>query len=426
MFWLRSGGDPMFTGDDGTDYVLNAGSQWQSETASTTGAASTNTIATPVATLADGDQTFVEVYIFGEDAADATNTYFRHQVITFYRDGGGATQWGIEDSGPERRLGTFPTTLTAGLTTSTNAIIVNADTTGIGGGQTIDWTVLYLTRATIVNGVSAGGSASATNVVNFGGASTSLTATETWFRLIDSGGSTTKPTESNGYFHWHTAYAGQMLRATFFCLNDPGSTTVRVYRDFETTASISATVASATALGSGYIATVEFAATDTFEADETLIVSIQTTNTPDDTGITLYATLSGVTSGSGGGGGTGSLTTVDKRGASKTTTSSASASGGTATGSINLGIDSGAAIYLKVTANGNTTNSNIEFWRDSGKTDQIYQATGKDAYTSAFADGTPWSLITASDLESQSIYYTITNNGSNASTYDIELLAHGE
>lgn len=130
--------------------------------------------------------------------------------------------------------------------------------------------------------------------------------------------------------------------------------------------------------------------------------------------------------GGGGGGGSGTVTTVDKRGGSAITTSSASSGGGTATGTISMGIDSGVNIYLKVTANGNTTDSDIEFFRDSAKLDQVYQSLGVDAFTSPFADGTPWSLVTASNLESQSLHYTITNNGANASTYDIELLAHGE
>jgi len=285
-FWVRSDApnSPMFTDDDGTDYILNAGSQWQSVTSSTTGAAATNTIATPVSALADGDQTFVEVLIFGEDAADATNTYFRHQLITYYRDGGTTTLWTVEESGRDQRRGTFPTTLTANLTTSTNDVIVNADTTGIGGAVNIDWTVLYITKGTIQSGLATGG----------------------------------------------------------------------------------------------------------------------------------------------GGGGSGTVTTVDKRGASKTVTASASSGGGTAVGSLSLGINSGLTVYLKVTANGNTTNSDIEFWRDVGKTDQVYQALGKDAFTSPFADGTPWSFVTASDLTAGLLYYTITNNGANASTYDIEALFHGE
>lgn len=126
-------------------------------------------------------------------------------------------------------------------------------------------------------------------------------------------------------------------------------------------------------------------------------------------------------------GGTGAVQTVDKRGASGTTTASASSGGGTATGSISLGIGSGEVVYLKITANSASTNSDFEFFRDSAKTDQIYQALGKDANTSAFTDGTPWSLVTTSDLELDSIYYTFTNNSTTtATTYTVELLALGE
>jgi hypothetical protein len=157
-FWVRDDAPnvPMFTDDAGTDHVLNSaaggGSAWASETNSTTGASATNTIATPVSGLPDGEQTSVEVQIFGVDNADATNTYFRRQIITYYRDGGNTTTWTIVDDGREERRGTFPTTLTAGLTTSTNDVIVNADTTGVAG--TVNWTVLYLTRAGIISGSS--------------------------------------------------------------------------------------------------------------------------------------------------------------------------------------------------------------------------------------------------------------------------------
>jgi hypothetical protein len=126
------------------------GSAWASETAMTTGASATNTIATPVSGLPDGEQTSVEVQIFGVDSADATNTYYRRQVVTYYRDGGNTTTWTIVDAGRDERRGTFPTTLTAGLTTSTNDVVVNADTTGVAG--TINWTTLYLTRDGIVSG----------------------------------------------------------------------------------------------------------------------------------------------------------------------------------------------------------------------------------------------------------------------------------
>jgi len=174
VFWVRSDSPnvPMFTDDDGTDWVLNVGSQWKRETSSTTGASASNTISTPVSALADGDQTAVEVWIFGVDAADATNTYFRRQLVTYYRDGGSTTQWTIEESGAEQRRGTLPGTLTVGLTTSTNDVIVNADTTGVGGGVTIDWTVLYLTRGTITDGVSSGGGGG-------GGGGLTFTATKT-------------------------------------------------------------------------------------------------------------------------------------------------------------------------------------------------------------------------------------------------------
>jgi hypothetical protein len=144
----------MFTDDAGTDWVLNqSGGAWASETNSTTGASATNTIATPISAMVDGDQASVEVLIFGEESGDPTQTYFHRQIITYYRDGGTTTQWSVSIDDQEQRRGTFPTTLTAGLTVSGNDVIVNADTTGIVG--TIDWTVLYLTSGNIITATGA-------------------------------------------------------------------------------------------------------------------------------------------------------------------------------------------------------------------------------------------------------------------------------
>lgn len=293
-FWVRSDTPnvPMFTDDDGDDWVLNAasgGSAWASATAQTTGASSTNTIATPVSALPDGEQTSVEVQIFGVDTSDATNTYYRRQLVTYYRDGGGATEWTVVDSGRDERRGTFPSTLTAGLVTSGNDVIVNADTTGVTG--TIDWTILYLTR----DGIASGSPASTyqttdgANVIGIEGAVTTMTGAETWFRLIDSGGSTTKPGALNNFFHYVAQYDGRVLRAALFTGNDPGSTTVRIYKDFEATASISATTATATSTAGGWLIEFEFASSALFSRGEVLIVSADTTNSPGDT--TFNATL---------------------------------------------------------------------------------------------------------------------------------------
>ena len=113
----------------------------------------------------------------------------------------------------------------------------------------------------------------------------------------------------------------------------------------------------------------------------------------------------------------------DYRGASKVTTGSAASGGGTTTGSINLGILKGSMWQLTVTALGNTVNSDIEFFADSGLTEQLYSQTGKDCYTSPFVDGSSWFV---GDLTNGLIYYRITNNGANASVYELEPVGFGE
>jgi len=115
------------------------------------------------------------------------------------------------------------------------------------------------------------------------------------------------------------------------------------------------------------------------------------------------------------------------RGAMLELTASAASGGGTATGSIAMGFDYGQVISLRVKANGNTVLSDIEFFTDAAMTDRIYMASAKNCYTAPYhRDGTAWSAFSmANNLESQNLYYRITNNGANASTYDIELIAFG-
>jgi hypothetical protein len=288
----------MFTDDAGTDWVLNqsgGGGAWASETNSTTGASPANTIATPVTALTDGDQTVVEVLIFGEDNADPSNTYFRRQIFTYYRDGGTTTLWSISVDDAEQRLGTFSTSTTATLTTSGNDIIVNADTTGTAG--TIDWTVLYLTRGNIeaASGGGSGSSSAAPSIIGIEGASSgAATNAETWFQTTGIGVTTTAPTSLTNTYHFNTSYDGRVLRATLLTQNDPGSTTVRVYKDFEVTASISATVTSSTLVGSHYITQFEFAASDTFARNEVLTVSMDTTNAPGEVSFNMTVALTGL------------------------------------------------------------------------------------------------------------------------------------
>jgi len=112
---------------------------------------------------------------------------------------------------------------------------------------------------------------------------------------------------------------------------------------------------------------------------------------------------------------------VDKWDTKKLTTASAGPTGGTVSGTINVGIDIGTIGRLKVTAIGNTTDSSIQFFSDAGLSDQLYLAANLDCYSSPYEDLTVWF---AGPLVG-GLHYQITNNGANASTYEVELLGMG-
>jgi hypothetical protein len=123
-----------------------------------------------------------------------------------------------------------------------------------------------------------------------------------------------------------------------------------------------------------------------------------------------------------------SLVTIDTRGAGKTVTPSAASGGGTATGSINLGVSWGEIILLRVKANGNTTSSVIQFFADAARTDAVYVSWPADCFTAPYyEDHEGWTCFSkTNNLAGGLLYYTITNNGANASTYDIEMVGWGE
>jgi len=118
-----------------------------------------------------------------------------------------------------------------------------------------------------------------------------------------------------------------------------------------------------------------------------------------------------------------SVALVDTFGALKTVTSSAASGGGTVTGSIAVGVAQAGMWRVKVVANGNTVDSTVKFFSDQGMTDQIYEAANQDCYTSPYEDrNPPWFGTLTDGL----LYYEITNDGANSSTYDIELAGMGE
>jgi hypothetical protein len=110
-----------------------------------------------------------------------------------------------------------------------------------------------------------------------------------------------------------------------------------------------------------------------------------------------------------------------------TTTAEASSGGGVVTGAIDLGsIRRGIATVLAVQAIGNTVLSTIEFFTDSGRTDRVYLASNKDCYTVPYhIDRTPWALESDSTMLDGNLYYRITNDGINASTYLVRVSGIG-
>jgi hypothetical protein len=87
----------------------------------------------------------------------------------------------------------------------------------------------------------------------------------------------------------------------------------------------------------------------------------------------------------------------------------------------------GVVIALRVKANGNTVNSDIEFFADSARTDRIYWAQARNCYTAPHhVDRTAWACFSfTNELEDDFIYYQITNYGANASTYEIAFVGIG-
>jgi hypothetical protein len=87
----------------------------------------------------------------------------------------------------------------------------------------------------------------------------------------------------------------------------------------------------------------------------------------------------------------------------------------------------GCIYGIRIKANGNTVLSDIEMFADVGLADRVYYATAKDCFTSPyFVDRTPWMFFSfTNELAAGKIYYTITNNGANDSTYDIEMFGVG-
>lgn len=117
------------------------------------------------------------------------------------------------------------------------------------------------------------------------------------------------------------------------------------------------------------------------------------------------------------------MSVFDKTGSEQITTGSIADSGGEETGSISIGVTKGSGWYFKATALSDTTDSTFKLYSDAGMTNEILSAENKDAYTSAYEDNSSWYL---GSVTGGLIYYKVTNDGANASIYNIELSGFGQ
>jgi len=112
---------------------------------------------------------------------------------------------------------------------------------------------------------------------------------------------------------------------------------------------------------------------------------------------------------------------VDYMGTRKITTPVAAASG-SVDASVSVGVIDGSVWMLRVKALGNTVDSTIRFFSDSGLTNEIYKAANKDCYGTPHEDRVPWYLEPDSGGY---IYYKIDNDGASDSAYEIEFSGMG-
>lgn len=129
--------------------------------------------------------------------------------------------------------------------------------------------------------------------------------------------------------------------------------------------------------------------------------------------------------------GTGS--SFDNRGA-PITSPVAAASGGTADFDIPLGLPFGHAIWFRLESVAGSVGGKIEIFADSSRTKQIYFGNlGRYDSNNNFIpeplliEGTPWAAIAddGSNLESDTLYCRVTNDGTVASTYTMEMRFEG-
>ena len=111
------------------------------------------------------------------------------------------------------------------------------------------------------------------------------------------------------------------------------------------------------------------------------------------------------------------------------------APGGTANGYIVLddtietivGTMVGVVHILQITSD-LSTDTDIEFFADAGRTDSLYEKTAMDAASTPYFDNKPWAVFTFDNVLAEGrLYYTLTNNGGGMvdSNYEIEVYGQG-
>jgi hypothetical protein len=131
-----------------------------------------------------------------------------------------------------------------------------------------------------------------------------------------------------------------------------------------------------------------------------------------------YLTKDSVTSGITTTASTGQVLAYDNRG-DALTTGSATASGGTVDFDFDVVVSYGEMKFLRVV----TADATVQFFRDSGRTDEIYDAENVDPSTQ-YTDRNPATMMgnDGSNLASNTMYGRITNNDAGAATFDVELV----
>jgi len=109
------------------------------------------------------------------------------------------------------------------------------------------------------------------------------------------------------------------------------------------------------------------------------------------------------------------------------TTPSATSGGGTTEGSINVAFSVGQVVFFQVEANAATADSTIEVFRDAARTaaNRLFVASNVDISSTPLIAAAFPTMNESGDLESESLYYRITNDGGTNSDYKIQLVGQG-